>query len=392
MAISRDISKKQRIRYKVKGNSGEPLSLPPYGYMKNPDNPKFWVIDPEAAEIVRRIYRMNLDGKGTEQIAETLSNDRILTPIYYWQSKGVSRPHRPHNREPHQWHNSTITEILSRREYVGDVVNFKTYSKSYKNKKMMLNKPENMFSGLLTCADCNSNLHFHFNQGNHDITYFNCSNYKGNRGTCPTTHYIRVDFLQEVILQEIHRLTKFAIKYEDKFAELVMGHSQQADTAQRERKQKELYAMTARDREIDKLYNSMFEANASGKIDDLRFAKMSSQYTAEQMELAENIKPLSAELDRQDGKAMTADMFISTVRKYTRAKNLTERMLNELIERIEVNQCEKVDGVISQNVVIHYHCIGAFDVPDWDSIPDFDIYVEPRKGVVMNYIPTEKAG
>jgi hypothetical protein len=356
-------------------------------------------------------------------IAGALTADKILNPKHYWENKGIGRGGIKTDRPPHHWNCSTVSNILRLQEYCGDVINFKTHTKSYKNKKRVENAPENwvvfkdvhdsiidravferikdkrgktrkrktndgtknMFSGLLVCADCGHNLWFHFNQKNPDIRYFNCSGYNTRRGDCPTTHYIRVDFLEQVILQEIRRLTKFAIKREEEFAMMVMGHSQKADTVQRERKQKELYAMTARDREIDKLYNAMFEANASGKIDDLRFAKMSSQYTAEQSELAERIKVLNAELDKQTNKAITTDMFISTVRKYTRTKVLTERMLNELIERIEVHQCEKINGVNVQKLTIHYNCVGEIQIPEILALPT--VTVNTRKGVTVNYEP-----
>ena len=425
---SRDISRKQRIRYSVKGNSGEPLSIPPYGYRKNPDNPKFWIIDPESAAIVRRIYDFFLSGYGTEQIAKTLTEERILTPVYYWESKGVKRPHRPHSREPHHWHAATITEILSKQEYVGDVVNFKTYSKSYKDKKMRLNKPENMavfkdvhepiidratferiqekrgknpkrqtkdgvknmFSGLLVCADCGANLGYHFNQGNPDIKYFNCTGYNTRRGDCPTTHYIRVDFLEQVVLQEVRRLTRYASQHETEFAEIVMGYSQKYNNEQRQQKQRELYALNARNRELDKLFNCMYEDNVSGKIDDDRFSRMSKHYTAEQMGIAEKLTELTAELDKQETKAMTADMFISIVRKYTRAKKLNERMLNELIERIEIYHAEKVDGKKQQKITIHYNCIGAIEFPDSLTVPE--ITLRTRKGVTVSYDPLPQAG
>ncbi|MCL1820800.1 MAG: recombinase family protein [Oscillospiraceae bacterium] len=420
---ARDISRKRRISNKVKGHSGEPLSPPPYGYIKNPDNPKSWIIDPEAAAIVRRIFQMSIDGKGIEQIADTLTKEKILTPISYWQSKGINKPtRRLDTREPYHWNSSTVSGILNKREYVGDIVNFKTYSKSYKNKKRIENAPENMaiftdvhepiidratweriqdkrgkarkrktadgqkniFSGLVVCADCGHNLHYHFNQGNHNIKYFNCSNYN-NRGSCPTTHYIRVDFLEQVVLQEIHRLTRYAKLYELDFADMIKGDSEKASMADRERKQKELYAMQRRDRELDNLFNRMYEDNVSGKIDDSRFAKMSSQYTAEQKELTERIKTLTVELDRDNSRAMTADMFISTVRKYTRAKKLTERMLGELIERIEVHQSEKVDGAHRQRLTIHYNCVGSIEIPETFSVPD--ITVQTRKGVMVRYDP-----
>ena len=377
---ARDISKKRRISNKIKGNAGEPMGPPPYGYKKDPDDPKRWIVDEEAAQVVRRVFRMTLDGYGTEQIATIFSEEKILTPIAYWREKGVNRPGKSKLRGPYMWNSSTITHILSLQEYCGDILNFKTYSKSYKNKKRLANDRENwvifqdvhepiieravfeqvqqkrgkirkrrthegernMFSGLLVCADCGHNLHFHFNQGNPDIKYFNCSNYKGNRGTCTSTHYVRVDFLEQVVLGEIRRLTKFASQFEDEFVKAVIGHSQQAEATDRKLKEKELKALQARDEELDGLFERIYEDNVSGKLSDDRFARMSRRYEEEQKELAEKIKALRAEIDKQNSQSMTTDMFISLVRKYTRARKLTPRMLNELIEKIEVFNAEKV--------------------------------------------------
>lgn len=198
---ARDISKKRRISNKIKGNAGEPMGQPPYGYIKDPNDPKHWIVDDEAAQVVRRVYSMTLEGFGTEQIAAQLEKDDVLTPRAYWLTKGIKRPGKGKQQPPTKWNSSTITKILSLQEYCGDILNFKTYSKSYKNKKRIDNDRENwvvfqdvheaiieravyeqvqqkrgkirkrrtnngehnMFSGLLVCADCGSNLHFHFN-------------------------------------------------------------------------------------------------------------------------------------------------------------------------------------------------------------------------------------
>ena len=380
---ARDISKKRRISNKIKGNAGEPMGQPPYGYIKDPNDPKHWIVDDEAAQVVRRVYSMTLEGFGTEQIATQLEKDGVLTPRAYWLTKGIKRPGKGKQQPPTKWNSSTITKILSLQEYCGDILNFKTYSKSYKNKKRIDNDRENwvvfqdvheaiieravyeqvqqkrgkirkrrtnngehnMFSGLLVCADCGSNLHFHFNQGNPEIKYFNCSNYKGNRGTCTSTHYVRVDFLEEVVLGEIRRLTKFASLYEDEFVKAVIGHSQQAEQTDRKLKEKELKTLLARDEELDGLFERIYEDNVSGKLSDDRFAKMSRRYEDEQKELAEKIKKLRSEIEKQSSRSMTTDMFIGLVRKYTRARKLTPRMLNELVEKIEVFNAEKMDGV-----------------------------------------------
>lgn len=427
---ARDISKKRRISNKIKGNAGEPMGPPPYGYKKDPDDPKRWIVDEEAAQVVRRVFRMTLDGYGTEQIATIFSEEKILTPIAYWREKGVNRPGKSKLRGPYMWNSSTITHILSLQEYCGDILNFKTYSKSYKNKKRLANDRENwvifqdvhepiieravfeqvqqkrgkirkrrthegernMFSGLLVCADCGHNLHFHFNQGNPDIKYFNCSNYKGNRGTCTSTHYVRVDFLEQVVLGEIRRLTKFASQFEDEFVKAVIGHSQQAEATDRKLKEKELKALQARDEELDGLFERIYEDNVSGRLSDDRFARMSRRYEEEQKELAEKIKALRAEIDKQNSQSMTTDMFISLVRKYTRARKLTPRMLNELIEKIEVFNAEKVDGVWEQRLRIHYNCVGAIEIPDLIPLPAPEVSVNTRKGVVVNYAPSTIAG
>jgi hypothetical protein len=261
-------------------------------------------------------------------------------------------------------------------------------SKCGKTRKRPTSSGEkSIFSGFLVCADCGHNLHYHFNQGNPDIKYFNCSNYNSSRGTCPTTHYIRVDFLEQVVLGEIRRLMKFAGKYEEEFARIVMGHTQQNAEAERQRKQKELYALNARDRELDKLFNRMYEDNVAGQLDDERFARMSRQYTSEQKELAEKSKALTTELERDSGKTLTIDTFIKTVRQYTRAKKLTERMLSELIEKIEVHQSERADGVNMQRLTIHWNCIGSIEIPDHARLPAPEVYVHTRQGVATSYVP-----
>ena len=426
---ARDISKKRRISNKIKGNAGEPMGQPPYGYIKDPNDPKHWIVDDEAAQVVRRVYSMTLEGFGTEQIASQLEKDDVLTPRAYWLTKGIKRPGKGKQQPPTKWNSSTITKILSLQEYCGDILNFKTYSKSYKNKKRIDNDRENwvvfqdvheaiieravyeqvqqkrgkirkrrtnngehnMFSGLLVCADCGSNLHFHFNQGNPEIKYFNCSNYKGNRGTCTSTHYVRVDFLEEVVLGEIRRLTKFASLYEDEFVKAVIGHSQQAEQTDRKLKEKELRTLLARDEELDGLFERIYEDNVSGKLSDDRFAKMSRRYEDEQKELSEKIKKLRSEIEKQSSRSMTTDMFIGLVRKYTRARKLTPRMLNELVEKIEVFNAEKIDGVWEQRLRIHYNCVGTIEIPTVLPLPIPEVSVNTRKGVVVNYAPCELA-
>ena len=426
---ARDISKKRRISNKIRGTSGEPLCQPPYGYMKNPDNPKRWIVDEEAARTVRRIYSLTMDGLGTDQIATLLTAEKVLIPMAYWASKGINRAGKTVPNDCTAWCRATVIKILTVQEYCGDLINFKTYSKSYKNKKRIDNDPENMavfreinepiidratwekvqekrgkirkrkpqdgernmFSGLVVCADCGWNLNFHFNQGNHDIRYFNCSNYNSGHGTCNATHYIRVDFLEQVVLGEIRRLTKFASQYESDFVKAVMGHSQQSVVAERQFKEKELSKLLTRDKELDKLFERLYEDNVAGKITDERYARMARNYEDEQQQLAERIKAVKTELDKQTGAAMTTDMFIACVRKYTRTRKLTPRMLNELIERIEVFHTEKVNGVQVQRLIIHYNCVGTLTIPQDVPLDGPKVLIQTRKGVAVTYEPAAAA-
>ena len=415
---AKDISKKRRIVNKMKGNAGVPLSPPPYGYIKNPDDPRFWVVDPEAADVVRRIYHMALEGYGLAETVAQLAADGVVNPTYYWRSRGTSRGGSKSTVEPTKWGHTTVKKILTLQEYCGDVINFKSYSKSYKMKKRIENPEENraiflnvheaiidrqtwekvqalqkgtrrkkptvtqepsVFSGLLKCPECGGNLNFHFNQNNHDIKFFSCQNHNSGYRKCSKTHYIRLDFLEQVVLYEVKQLACFASEYENDFIKAMIGHSAKVAENGRIRKQRELDALTARDRELDMLFERLYEDNVSGKIDDARFAKMAKRYEQEQGENAKKIKALRLELKKDESK----------------------RMVAELIDHIEVYHAEKQDGVTNQRVVIYYNCIGAFDVPDRRKIPEADIIMgnekrrstqlRPGTGCGMNFVGNKKA-
>lgn len=427
---AKDISKKRKIVNKMKGNAGIPLSQPPYGYIKNPDDSRFWVIDPEAADVVRRIYDMALEGYGLAEIANALGVDGIVNPTYYWRSKGVNRSGSKSTLEPTKWGHTTIKKILTLQEYCGDVINFKSYSKSYKMKRRIENPEENraiflnvhepiidratwekvqtmqkgtrrkkptvtqepsVFSGRLKCPECGGNLNFHFNQKNHDIKYFSCQNHNSGLRKCSATHYIRLDFLEQVVLYEVNRLAAFANEYEHDFVKTMLGRSAKVAENDRARKQRELNALLTRDKELDMLFERLYEDNVAGKIDDARFARMSKRYEQEQGEISAKIKALRLELKKAEGQQMDMEDYLQMVRRYTHVTKITQRMVSELIDHIDVYHAEKRDGVTNQRVVIYYNCIGAFDVPDRRKIPEADIIMETRKGVALSYAPEQVA-
>ena len=423
---AKDISKKRRIVNKMKGNAGVPLSPPPYGYIKNPDDPRFWVIEQEAAEVVRRIYRMALEGYGLAETATRLAADGVVNPTYYWRNRGTSRCGSKSTVEPTKWGHTTVKKILTLQEYCGDVINFKSYSKSYKMKKRIENPEENraiflnvheaiidrqtwekvqalqkgtrrkkptvtqepsVFSGLLKCPECGGNLNFHFNQNNHDIKFFSCQNHNSGYRKCSKTHYIRLDFLEQVVLYEVKRLACFASEYENDFIKAMIGRSAKVAENTALRKQRELDALTARDRELDMLFERLYEDNVSGKISDERFSRMSGHYEQEQVTLAQSIKEAKVQLEKCSDQSMTTDAFIATVRKYTRARKLTSRMLNELIQRIEVHQAEKLNGVYVQRLTICYNCVGTLDFPKELPLDMPKVLMQTRKGVRLAYEP-----
>lgn len=423
---AKDISKKRKIVNKMKGNSGVPLSPPPYGYIKNPDDPRFWIVEPEAAAVVRRIYNMALEGYGLAETAAALERDGVFNPTYYWRSRGTNRGGSKSTLEPTKWGHTTVKKILGLQEYCGDVINFKSYSKSYKIKRRIENPEENRavflnvheaiidratwekvqalkagtrrktptvsnepnkFAGRLKCPECGGNLNFHFSQTNHDIKFFSCQNHNSGRRKCSSTHYIRLDFLEQVVLYEVNRLSSFANEYENDFLKAILGRSAKVADNERVRKQRALDGLLARDKELDALFERLYEDNVAGKIDDGRFAKMSKRYEEEQGEIGKKVKALRLELKKSEGERMDMDEFLDTVRRYTNATEITQRMVAELIDHIDVYHAEKQDGITTQRVVIYYNCIGAFDVPDRWKIPEADILLQTRKGVALGYAP-----
>ena len=425
---ARDISRKLRSAHRLKGNAGIPLSLPPYGYIKDPDNPKYWKVDDEAAAVVRRIYQLCIDGYGVEKTAGILERDKILRPVEYWKAKGIRKPgKKPFKDSPYYWCKTTVGKILMLREYCGDVVNFKTYSKSFKDRRRIDNDEENyvifenvhepiidrqtwemvqriregtkrrhpkntkkhVFAGLLYCADCGRKLFFNFNQMNHDIKYFNCSNYRGNRGLCNDTHYIRADALEQVLLLELQRMTRFLQDKEESFINLLMDKS--IKTAMREAKKREqdIISMTARCRELENLFTKTYEDNASGKLTDERFMMLSKRYDDEQLALKKKISALQAEIEAEAKHKQSARNFLRTVRKYTDISELNPNIVNELVEKIVVHHAQGTGKNRTQELEIYYNFVGALELPDVAEVPN-SIIIDTRQGVAVEYI-TRKA-
>lgn len=420
---ARDISRKVRSSHRLRGNAGEPLSQPPYGYMKSPENKKKWIVDAEAAQVVQDIFRMCLEGKGNESIARILQEQKVLIPMAYWQSKGLPRGGKKTQPNPYKWCKSTISKILAQQEYCGDVINFKTYSKSFKNKSRIPNAPENwavfknvhepiidretfeavqklisktkrrapkkenaeknMFCDLLYCADCGSKLWSHVNTVNKNIQYFSCSNYKTDtRGTCETRHYIRADAIEQVVMIELRRMAQFLQDDEEAFAELLAQKNNKDILKEQKYLEEELCKSVARNEKVSGLYEKLYEDNASGKVTDEWFMQLSHKYEVERMELKAKIAELRKRISNIGTMQQNKENFINAIRRFMEMKKLTAPLLRELIDKITVYETEGVGKNRSQRIMIHYKFIGYIEIPECGK----NYRADTRKGLAVEYV------
>jgi len=302
-------------------------------------------------------------------------------------------------------------------------VNFKTYSKSFKDKRRFESPDENqvifenvhesiidrqtwetvqriregtkrrqpkiveknMFAGLLYCADCGRKLHFNVNHPHTELQYFNCSNYRGNRGTCNETHYIRADALEQVVLLEIRRMTAFLQDKEEDFVNLLMDKSLKEAVQEAKRNAQELNVLLARCRGIDELFSKTYEDNASGKLSDERYMMLTKRYDDEQVALKKKISVLQTEIDTANRQKHSAASFLRTVRKYTDIEELTPAILNEFVEKIVVYQAEGMGKHRKQQLEIHYNFVGDLDMPEVAALPP-SVMIDTRQGVAVEYI------
>ena len=415
-----------RSAHRIRGNSGEPLGQPPYGYQKDPLNKKRWTIDPEPAQVVRDIYRMCLEEKGNDTVARILQDNGILNCIAYWHEKRIGRGGKKTQPNPYRWKDSTISKILTQQAYCGDVINFKTYSKSFKDKtrrdnpeenwvifkdvhepiidrdtfeqvqkiivkktKRRAPKPQNgeksILSDLLYCADCGHKLWYHINTINKNICYFSCSNYvKDYRGTCPTRHYVRTDAIEQVVKLELRRLAQFLQDDELQFANLLESKTNQEIGAERKQLEGELQKAIMRTETVSRLYKKAFEKNAERLLSDEGFLQVTHKYDEEQLALKTKIPQLRERIAESDRRSANKDKFSATIRRFMQMDKSTAPLLRELIDRIEVYETQGVGKNRTQKIVIHYRFVGNIDIPE---APLTEHYVEKtRQGVAVEYI------
>lgn len=406
---AKNTSQKVRAVLKNKGESGISLANNvPYGYKKDENDKTKWLVDETSSEVVKEIFNLFIQGHGTFEIARILRERKILTPSEYNTSISTNSDNQEYQ---YKWCGTTVAGILDRQEYIGDTVNFKCTTRSYKDKtrvnlpkedrKIFKNTHEpiideytwniakqlrnnrkkraksgkkSIFSGLLFCNDCGKKMYFQspvVDLRNKD--HYRCSSYKHDTSAC-SSHYISDEALQNIVLENIQRVISYMKDYEDLFIKEQLAKSTQDELKQISKNKKELEKAKNRVIEIDNLFMHIYEDNVSGKITDDRFRNLSFNYDKEQQELKLKIEQLSKDIENTEKKDTDITQFISNVKKYTEITTLSPEILNELIEKIIIHQAEKVNGKKTQEIDIYYRGIGIIPFPV--SIEDMTMVVE----------------
>ena len=392
----KDGSKKVRASMKLKGESGEYLTtIPPYGYMKDPEDKKKWVVDAEAASVVRRIFSLCVDGNGPTQIARILREKQVPTPTVYQSRMGQAvRCIPPDN--PYNWNGSTVSAILERMEYCGHTVNFKTHRQSYKIKKTIENPPEqwkifrntheaivdeetfervqelrrnkrrpaktgktNLFSGVAYCADCGEKMYYcttlNFEERQ---DHFVCSTSRKKGKDVCGTHFIRAVVLEKGVLRFLQILLWYISDCESLFREKLGAKRKEDFKKELSAKRRQLTQAQRRIEELDRLFKRIYEDNISGKINDSRFQKLSGDYENEQAELTKKVQTLEQEIVKQQEEADSIEQFIRRAKKYPELTELTPAVLHDLVNKVYVCAPDKSSGHRVQDVRISLACIG----------------------------------
>ena len=424
---ARDISKKVRSAHRIRGNCGEPLSQPPYGYIKDPLNKKKWIIEPGAAEVVREIFKLCMEGYGNEKIARILSERKIVNPTSYWRERGSGRGGKKPPSDPCKWKGVSVWAILQNQAYCGDIINFKTYSKNFRNKKRIANDPDNwvifkdvhepiierevfervqeikaqskrrapknddgekhLLSGFLFCGDCHEKLWYHTNTINKEIHYFACSNYASDyRGTCPTRHYVRADAMEQVVMLELRRLAAYLQDDEEAFIEILTKKTNGDILKEQKYLQDEINKVAARNERVSGLYERLYEDYAETKVSEEWFMHMSQKYEAERLELKNKISQLRRQLSQADALKLGQQSFVNAVRRFLQVQTLSRPLLQELIDHIDVFETEGVGKNRTQRIAIYYRFVGYIELPELPKHKE-NVRSDTRRGVSVEYVP-----
>ena len=404
---ARDTSRKIRAIFGARTAAGNHVTgALPYGYLHDPKDRQKWIVDEEAAPVVKRIFRSVIAGKNIAKITEELTAERILTPNAHWKSIGERTSRGAHNADPYKWSSATVINILQKEEYMGWKVLNKTGTENYKSKqrkptpenrlvfkdahpqiideetwnivqrlrgtKRRVYKPDgepNPLTGVLYCADCGAKMyHKRGTSGRPDHPHheYVCSGYRHYSKSC-TCHYIRVEVVEQLILDAIRLASRYAIENEAAFIQRVREEAAlQQEAAVRESRRK-LTKGKRRREEISRLIKKLYESYAADKIPENHFSELLTGYDAEQKNLDAELERLQAEIDRYNTDSVRADRFLELVKRHTEFTELTPTLLNEFVEKVVVHEAVKIEGKRTMQVDIYLNFIGKFDLPEQEA-------------------------
>ncbi len=409
---ARDTSRKIRAVQRAKGERGERVgSTIPYGYMKNPDNPKQFIPNPETAPVVKRIFEMYASGIGIVKICDRLSKEQIVSPSVYAFKTTGSKSGSPDLTRPYHWAQTTVRAMLSNQEYAGDTVNFKTYSKSNKLKKRLKNAPENIlifrdtheaiidrktfdlvqkhyegrrrpdkhgetdkYAGYLFCGDCGKRLYLHRGKTiKPENNNFQCGGFQRRTSDC-TAHYIRENVLDQIILHNLKTVTAFAREQPEEFYAMAAQNGEAEakkfyKTAEREKVQIE-----KRIKELDNIIRCLYEDRVCGRLTPERYDVMANGFEQEQAELQQELTSITERINKLDMREKCIQEFMDKAKEYLEMPNLTPELLRVFIRRIEVyEKPEKYSRTAGNPIIIHY----AFQLPEQNGMPAIEVLARP---------------